>query len=118
MCLSSIMNLRHTTLEDGLFHALADPTRRAVLEQLCAREMSVSELRQRIPVSQPAISQHIRRLAEHELVSERRQGRYTLYRARPEGLAPLLDWLSRYAAFWPERVGRLDALLRSMDDNA
>lgn len=101
-----------------MFHTLADPTRRAVLECLCAREMSVSELRKRFPVSQPAISQHLRRLAEHELVSERRQGRFTMYRARPEGLAPLLHWLGRYAAFWPERVGDLDALLRSMDDDA
>ena len=109
---------RPMTPEDGLFQALADPTRRAVLEQLCAREMSVSELRERIPVSQPAISQHVRRLAAHDLVGERRQGRFTLYRARPEGLAPLLGWLERYAAFWPERVGRLDALLRSMDDDA
>ena len=111
------MDGRHTTSEDGLFHALSDPTRRAVLECLCAREMSVSELREHVPVSQPAISQHIRRLAAHDLVTERRQGRFTLYRARPEGLAPLLGWLARYAAFWPERVGRLDALLGSMDDD-
>lgn len=110
---------RHPTRhEDGLFQALADPTRRAVLECLCAREMSVSELREHVPVSQPAISQHVRRLAEHRLVSERRQGRYTMYRARPEGLEPLLHWLARYGAFWPERVERLDALLRSMDDEA
>lgn len=112
------MTGRSATSEDGLFHALADPTRRAVLQHLCAREMSVSELRAHVPVSQPAISQHIRRLAEHDLVAERKQGRYTLYRARPEGLAPLLDWLARHAAFWPERVARLDALLRSMDDDA
>lgn len=112
------MTFRDPTPEDGLFQALADPTRRAVLQHLCAREMSVSELRGHFAVSQPAISQHLRRLAQHELVAERRQGRYTMYRARPEGLAPLVDWLDRYAAFWPERVGRLDALLRSMDDDA
>ena len=111
------MTPRCPSPENGLFQALADPTRRAVLEHLCAREMSVSELRRHFSISQPAISQHLRRLAEHELVTERRQGRYTMYRARPEGLRPLFDWVARYAAFWPERVGRLDDLLRSMDDD-
>ena len=100
-----------------MFNALPDPTRRAVLECVRRREMSVSELRRHVPVSQPAISQHVRRLAAHDLVTERREGRYTLYRARPEGLAPLLGWLARYADFWPERVGRLDALLNENDDS-
>lgn len=112
------MNANPPDPEHGLFQALADPTRRAVLEELRAREMSVSELRERIPVSQPAISQHVRRLAEHGLVSERRHGRYTMYRARPEGLAPLVDWLSRHAELWPEGVARLDALLRSEEDDS
>ena len=49
------------------------------------------------------------------LVAERRQGRHAYYRAAPEGLAPLVDWIARYRAFWPERIGKLRDLLQEME---
>lgn len=101
--------------EVDIFRALADPTRRAVFERLAAREMSVSELTTGFSVSQPAISQHLAALRGAGLVSERRDGRFAYYRAAPEGLAPLLDWIDRYRVFWPERIGRLKDLLKGMD---
>lgn len=101
--------------EIDIFRALADPTRRAVLERLMAREMSVSELKTGFSVSQPAISQHLAALRGAGLVSERREGRFAYYRAAPEGLSPLLDWIDRYRAFWPERMGRLKAVLKEME---
>ena len=101
--------------EADIFRTLADPTRRAVFERLAAREMSVSELTTGFSVSQPAISQHLAALRGAGLVSERREGRFAYYRAAPEGLAPLLDWIDRYRAFWPERINRLKDLLKGMD---
>src|SRR3569623_1366793 len=93
-------------MEAQLFRALAEPTRRAVFEKLSLREMSVSELVAGCDVSQPAISQHLASLKGAGLVSERREGRRAIYRAEPEGLAALVDWIDRYRGFWPERVAR------------
>jgi DNA-binding transcriptional ArsR family regulator len=103
------------SLEIAIFRALADPTRRAVFERLAAREMNVSELTTGFSVSQPAISQHLAALREAGLVSERREGRFAYYRAAPEGLEPLLEWVGRYRAFWPERIGKLKTVLKGMD---
>ena len=100
---------------DPLLRAIADPTRRMVLERLMEREHSVRELREHVPISQPAISQHLKVLAGAHLVSERREGRRSFYRARPEGFEPLVGWLAHYSTFWPDRIERLDRLLSSMD---
>ena len=101
--------------ETDIFRILADPTRRAVFERLAMREMSVSDLTTGFSVSQPAISQHLAALRSVGLVSERREGRFAYYRAAPEALSPLLDWIDRYRAFWPERVERLKTVLKGMD---
>jgi DNA-binding transcriptional ArsR family regulator len=66
-------------------------------------------------VSQPAVSQHLRALREADLVVERREGRNVHYRAQPRGLAPLVDWLGIYAAFWRERFANLETLLQEID---
>ena len=102
-------------IEAEIFRALADPTRRAVFERLAGGEMSVSELRTGMSVSQPAVSQHLAVLRGAGLVSERRAGRNAYYRADPQGLEPLLGWIERYRAFWPERIERLKAVLKDMD---
>ncbi|HWA64167.1 MAG TPA: metalloregulator ArsR/SmtB family transcription factor [Caulobacteraceae bacterium] len=98
-----------------LFRALADPTRRAVFERLAGGEMSVSDLKRGFSVSQPAISQHLAALKGAGLVAERREGRNAFYRARPEGLTPLTDWVDRYRAFWPERIAALKDVLKEID---
>ena len=101
--------------ESEIFRALADPTRRAVYQRLAGRELSVSELRQGLGVSQPAVSQHLAVLRGAGLVSERREGKFAYYRMAPSGLAPLIDWVARYQAFWPERVEKLKDVLKEMD---
>ncbi|CCV07088.1 Transcriptional regulator [Mesorhizobium metallidurans STM 2683] len=102
-------------IEAEIFRALADPTRRAVYERLAAGEMTVSELRGGMTVSQPAVSQHLAVLRGAGLVTERRTGRNAYYRADPQGLEPLLGWIERYRAFWPERIERLKTVLKGMD---
>jgi DNA-binding transcriptional ArsR family regulator len=101
--------------ESEIFRALADPTRRAVYQRLAGREMSVSELRHGLDVSQPAVSQHLAVLRGAGLVSERREGRFSYYRIEPAGLTPLIDWVARYQAFWPERMEKLKEVLKEMD---
>ena len=102
-------------VESEIFRALGDPTRRAVYERLTSGERSVSELTDGLPISQPAVSQHLAALKAAGLVAERREGRKTYYRIEPEGLSPLIDWLGRYRAFWPTRIERLKRILKEMD---
>ena len=82
--------------------ALGDPTRRAVLERLRAGPRSVGEIAAGLPVSRPAVSQHLRVLKGAGLVTERKQGTRHLYRVDPEGLAELRAWVER---FWDDALG-------------
>jgi DNA-binding transcriptional ArsR family regulator len=102
-------------VEADVFRALGDPTRRAVYERLSEREMNVADLKAGLPISQPAVSQHLAALKLAGLVRERRDGRRTYYRTEPEGLIPLIDWMARTSAFWPKRIERLKDLLKRMD---
>lgn len=98
------------------FKALADPTRRALFERLCREgEQTVHVLTDFSGVSQPAVSKHLGQLARAGLVRKRAEGRETHYRANPQALAPLMNWLSYYAAFWNERLDKLENLLNRMD---
>src|SRR5689334_25256686 len=84
---------------------LADPTRRAVFERIARDgEVAATGLVRGTKVSQPAVSQHLKALREAGLVSERRDGRHILYRADWGGLAPLIEWLGHYQAFWLEQI--------------
>jgi DNA-binding transcriptional ArsR family regulator len=101
---------------DTVMRALADPTRRAVFERIArSGEINVAELTRTSGVTQGAVSQHLKSLKGAGLVIERPQGRNAFYRAQPEGLAPLFDWLSHYDAFWRERFDDLRSLLKEID---
>jgi DNA-binding transcriptional ArsR family regulator len=102
--------------ENAVFRALADPSRRAILERLTRGEAAVKELTARFDISQPAVSQHLAALRKAGLVSERREGRLVYYRVEPKGLRPLIDWITHYQAFWSDRLDRLHALLKEMDE--
>jgi DNA-binding transcriptional ArsR family regulator len=99
-----------------IFIALGDPTRRTIFERLSRDgEQTVHVLTDDSGVSQPAVSKHLRVLKDAGLVSYRREGRETHYSARPNGLAPLIDWMSYYSVFWSDRFDRLENLLKRMD---
>jgi DNA-binding transcriptional ArsR family regulator len=101
--------------EHTLFRALADPSRRAILERLSRGEAAVKDLTARFNISQPAVSQHLAALRKAGLVTERRDGRLVYYRVQPKGFRPLIDWITHYQAFWPERLDRLQTLLKEME---
>jgi DNA-binding transcriptional ArsR family regulator len=99
-----------------VMRALADPTRRAVFERIAGSdEITVVELTRGSGVTQGAISQHLKSLKQAGLVAERPEGRNVYYRAQPEGLAPLADWMSHYGVFWRERFADLRTLLKEID---
>src|SRR2546427_9509636 len=104
------------TAPAAVFKALADPTRRAIFERLSrGGERTVRVLTDYSGVSQPAVSKHLGVLRLAGLVRDRRDGRQTHYSAQPQGLVPLIDWMSLYGAFWRDRFDRLEALLNRMD---
>ncbi|MDQ6880547.1 MAG: metalloregulator ArsR/SmtB family transcription factor [Pseudomonadota bacterium] len=101
---------------DVVMRTLADPTRRAVFERIIhSDEISVGELTQGSGVTQSAISQHLRSLKLAGLIADRSEGRNVFYRAKPKGLAPLVDWMGHYGVFWRERFANLRILLKEMD---
>jgi DNA-binding transcriptional ArsR family regulator len=101
---------------DTVFKALADPTRRGLFERLARDgELTVGALTRHAAVSQPAVSKHLGLLKRAGLVSQRHEGRETHYSTRLRGIAPLVDWLTAYGAFWGEKMDRLEDLLKRMD---
>jgi len=94
---------------DG-FTALADPTRRAVFERLREGPLPVGEIARELPVSRPAVSQHLRVLKDAGLVTERREGTRRLYRIDPDGLAALRDY---FDDFWDEALAAFQAAAES-----
>jgi DNA-binding transcriptional ArsR family regulator len=103
-------------IEDKIFKALADPSRRAIFESLTRGEVAVKDLTARFDISQPAVSQHLATLRGAGLVTGRREGRAVYYGVEPRGMKPLLDWIAHYRAFWAEHVDRLERLLEKMDE--
>jgi len=95
-----------------VFHAVADPTRRALLDLLAQGEEPVNFLAERFAVSRPAISQHLAILLKTRLVGARRVGRERRYRLRPQPLAEIYDWVALYERFWTNKLRALSDHLR------
>jgi DNA-binding transcriptional ArsR family regulator len=96
------------------FAVLAEPTRRSILDLLRERERSVGELVERLTVSQPGVSKHLRVLRDAGLVSVRTDAQRRVYGLRAEPLAEIDAWLEPYRRYWS---GRLDALERHLDES-
>jgi len=90
--------------------ALGDPTRRAIFEQLRRGPRAVGEIASELPVSRPAVSQHLRVLKDVGLVTERREGTRRLYRLDPDGLGELRDY---FDDFWTEALAGFKAAAES-----
>ena len=95
------------------FQALADPTRRAVLDLLRRGALPAGEIAREFPVSRPAISKHLRLLRRARLVEERREGRHRLYRLNAEPLRGVEEWLEQYRVFWQTSLTGLKAFVEA-----
>lgn len=103
---------------DLAFAALADPTRRAILRRLAEGEASVGEIAGQFPISQPAISRHLKVLEDAGLVEAGRAGKARPRRLRPEGIDRAQRFLAEMASYWPDRFDRLGEFLEQTKDPA
>jgi DNA-binding transcriptional ArsR family regulator len=109
--------VEHSAHLDVVFHALADPTRRAMLGRLAERELTIGELANPFNMSFAGASKHVRVLENAGLVTRTIHGRTHLCRLQAARLAEANAWLRRYERFWNAKLDRLEALLRA-DDKA
>ena len=101
-----------TTYQNG-FSALADPTRREIFERLARRPRPVGELAEGLPVSRPAVSQHLRVLSDAGLVIATRDGSRRLYRVDPNAIAGMRAYLDR---FWSDALAAFEKSARAQED--
>src|SRR5215510_6019185 len=98
---------------EATFSALADPTRRAVLDLLRRGRQPAGQIAQAFPVSRPAISKHLRLLRRAHLVNEHREGRHRFYHLNPEPLRAVDSWLEQYRTFWNTSLANLKAFVET-----
>ena len=103
---------------DRTFHALADPTRRAMLRRLASGEQSIGELAAPFTMSFAAASKHVRVLENARLVRRRVEGRSHICHLEAAPLAAADDWLRFYERFWNQQLDALEAVLREVDNTA
>ncbi len=104
---------RHAA-DSSVFLAIADPTRRAILDRLRAGERGAGELAEGFAMSAAAVSQHLGILKRAGLVADRRVGRVRFYRLLPDPLAEVEAWIAEYRRFWPEKLSALGAYLERL----
>src|SRR3954468_19314798 len=100
---------------DRVFHALADPSRRVIVERLSRGPASVSDLARPLPMSLPAVVQHLQLLEASGLVRSRKQGRVRTCTIEPAALQSAADWVTAQRAEWERRLDRLEAYLNEGD---
>ena len=101
---------------DRTFAALADPTRRAILRRLASGEATVTELATPLPMTQPAVSKHLKVLERAGLVERGRDRQWRPARLQAEPLRAVAEWTLGYREFWEQRYDRLDEYLREVQD--
>ena len=112
-----IADMQPLRTSDAVYGAIASDTRRKLLDALAVRERHVGELVEIAAVSQPAVSQHLKVLAEAGLVVERREGRFRFYRLDPRPLREITRWVTRCERSWSRRLEKLASVLDEMGDD-
>jgi DNA-binding transcriptional ArsR family regulator len=101
---------------DQVFAALANPTRRQILDLLLGGERTVQSIAERFDMTRPSVSEHLRVLRDCGLVGEDKRGRFRYYRVEPEPLHELQAWLSPFERYWRERLRALGEVLDGLPD--
>jgi DNA-binding transcriptional ArsR family regulator len=97
------------------FAALADPTRRRIVEMLALRDRTAGEIVNEFDMTAPAISQHLKVLREAKLVAVRAEGQHRIHSLDPEGIEAIEAWITKTKRFWERRLDALDRVLRAED---
>lgn len=103
---------------DSVFHALADPTRRAILHGLTGGEKTVTEVAQPHRMSLAAVSKHLKVLESAELIARERRGSFHIVRLQAQSLKPAEEWIAFYSRFWNERLDNLERFLEGKQPRA
>jgi DNA-binding transcriptional ArsR family regulator len=109
--------LKYQPALNAAFHALSDPTRRLIMERLSGGAVSVSQLAEPLPMSLPAVHQHLQVLARAGLMRWEKKGRVRWCRLKSESLAAAEDWIAQRRAIWERRLEALVRHLKSRRDN-
>ncbi len=97
------------------FRALADPTRRDIVQLLAAQDMTIAQLTERFDMTRAAVKKHLTVLSDGGLITVEARGRERINRLEPKGMAPVLDWLSFFDQFWDERLNNLKEAIERKD---
>mgnify|MGYP003636668346 FL=1 len=100
-----------------VFQAIADPTRRAIIHMLASKPMNLNAIAEQFSISRPAISKHIKILAECDILHIRQQGRERICTSKLENLQPVKDWLTQYENFWNQKLDALALHLEASPEN-
>lgn len=102
-----------------VFAAIADPTRRVILDMLTKRPMSAGEIGDVLPrLSQPGVSRHLRILRDGGLVDVQTKAQQRIYTVKPEGMMELYEWVAKYQAMWPQTLDALERFLAAEEQAA
>ena len=99
-------------MKRDVFHAIADPTRRAILMMIVNRAMTPNALAEHFESSRQAVSKHIKVLTECELLKQEQSGREIYYHFNPKKMKEVVNWLKRFEEMWDKRFDQLDTILR------
>ncbi|MEX0327358.1 MAG: ArsR/SmtB family transcription factor [Ruegeria sp.] len=89
------------------FRALADPTRRDIVQMLASQDMTIGQLTDRFDMTRAAVKKHLTVLTDGGLITVEARGRERINKLEPKGMAPVLDWLSFFDQFWDDRLANL-----------
>lgn len=106
-------SVTYSASPEAAFQALADPTRRAMLDLLRRGSQPAGQIASAFPVSRPAISKHLRLLRRAHLVHEHREGRNRVYQLNPEPLRAVDSWIEQYRVFWTHSLNNLKAFVEA-----
>ncbi len=108
--------MARTRTTHDTFTAIAEPKRRALIEELAGRELTVNQIVERLDWSQPMVSKHLSVLRQVGLVQERKEGRYRLYTVNAIELKPVKEWVVQFERFWGNSLNHLEAYLNKIQD--
>ena len=102
--------------QQHVFKAIADPTRREIINMLALEDLSVGEVASHFEMTRPAVSKHLGILKKAELIRVEKRGRVRVNRLTPEALKTVADWLAYYSRFWDEKLASLKDAVENHND--
>lgn len=109
-----IRNMARTPTTYDPFNAVSEPKRRELIEMLIGKEMTVNQIVGLTGWNQPMVSKHLKVLKQVGLVSEKREGRFRVYKVNAEQLKPIMEWVVQFEQYWNRRFDDLDDYLKTL----